>query len=589
MPYLISISIGPVQEFIAAARKTRDLWAGSNLLSEVARAAAERLSTDGCKLIYPSGRTLCDRDLSVPNKILAQAPDAAPPARLASAARMAAEQFLEQALQGALQKVQHNFPSIDRQTCLAQVKGFLEFYAAWWPLEGTDFAVARERVEELLAGRKALRDFRPPCSRAGIPKSSLDPSRDAVLDGRKLQGAGLDVKRGEMLDAISLIKRFGETRRFVSTARVAADPLIRAMQGVGTDHLHELKKLAEKMAEEGGLCTRFDRKAFPQYEAFPYDTTLFFSEGREEEAEDPAAGEAREFGRVVDGFLRKHGLPDPPAYYAILAADGDRMGEMVSREAMKGLDPLALLSDRFGKFSKKAREIVENPDIVEKKYCGALVYSGGDDVLAFLPLDSVLECADALRREFQQMTGGTMSIGISIAHYAANLQTAVEWARRAEREAKSRGRNALAVHLHTRTAGDECLSAVSSWDQDPVQKRWKLWLDLLETEELPSQAAYHLRALAREFGDVTDEPSEQLRSALKAEAGRILRRKRAEWGSRAIGAGTVEAVAGLLSSPPGAAVTTDSLDNAVNEMIICRRIAIARRIAALGGRTCPQS
>ena len=583
MPYLISISIGPVQEFIAAARKTRDLWAGSNLLSEVARAAAERLDNDGCKLIYPFGRTLCDRDLSVPNKILAQAADDPPPAKLASAAREAAEQFLQEALQGALQKVQHNFPSIDRQTCLAQVKGFLEFYAAWWPLEGTDFAVARERVEELLAGRKALRDFRPPCSRAGIPKSSLDPSRDAVLDGRKLQGAGLDVKRGEMLDAISLIKRFGETRRFVSTARVAADPLIRAMQGVGTDHLHELKKLAEKMAEEGGLCTRFDRKAFPQYEAFPYDTTLFFSEGREEEAEDPAAGEARKFGRVVDGFLRKHGLPDPPAYYAILAADGDGMGKMVAERAREGVQDLTDLSDTLGKFSKKAR------DIVEKKYCGALVYSGGDDVLAFLPLDSVLECADALRREFQQMTGGTMSIGISIAHYAANLQTAVEWARRAEREAKSRGRNALAVHLHTRTAGDECLSAVSPWDLDPVQTRWKAWLDLLEREELPSQAAYHLRALAREFGDVTDESSEQLRSALKAEAGRILRRKRAEGGSRAIGAGTVEAVAGLLSSPPGAAVTTDSLDNAVNEMIICRRIAIARRIAAEGGRTCPQS
>jgi len=587
MPYLISISIGPVQEFIAAARKTRDLWAGSNLLSEVARAAAERLDNDGCKLIYPFGRTLCDRDLSVPNKILAQAADDPPPAKLASAARMAAEQFLQEALQGALQgalqKVQHNFPSIDRQTCLAQVKGFLEFYAAWWPLEGTDFAVARERVEELLAGRKALRDFRPPCSRAGIPKSSLDPSRDAVLDGRKLQGAGLDVKRGEMLDAISLIKRFGETRRFVSTARVAADPLIRAMQGVGTDHLQNLNDLAEEMSRRGQLCTRFDRKAFPQYEAFPYDTTLFFSEGREEEAEDPAAGEARKFGRVVDGFLRKHGLPDPPAYYAILAADGDRMGEMVAERAREGVQDLTDLSDTLGKFSKKAR------DIVEKKYCGALVYSGGDDVLAFLPLDSVLECADALRREFQQMTGGTMSIGISIAHYAANLQTAVEWARRAEREAKSSGRNALAVHLHTRTAGDECVSAVSPWDLDPVQTRWKAWLDLLEREELPSQAAYHLRALAREFGDVTDESSEQLRSALKAEAGRILRRKRAEGGSRAIGAGTVEAVVGLLSSPPGAAVTTDSLDNAVNEMIICRRIAIARRIAAEGGRTCPQS
>ena len=42
-PWLLAISIGPVQEFIAAARKTRDLWFGSTMLSEVARAAAAEI------------------------------------------------------------------------------------------------------------------------------------------------------------------------------------------------------------------------------------------------------------------------------------------------------------------------------------------------------------------------------------------------------------------------------------------------------------------------------------------------------------------------------------------------------------------
>lgn len=31
MTYLLAIRIGPVQEFIAAARRTRDLWFGSTL------------------------------------------------------------------------------------------------------------------------------------------------------------------------------------------------------------------------------------------------------------------------------------------------------------------------------------------------------------------------------------------------------------------------------------------------------------------------------------------------------------------------------------------------------------------------------
>jgi hypothetical protein len=33
MSYLLAISVGPVQEFIVAARRTRDLWFGSYLLS----------------------------------------------------------------------------------------------------------------------------------------------------------------------------------------------------------------------------------------------------------------------------------------------------------------------------------------------------------------------------------------------------------------------------------------------------------------------------------------------------------------------------------------------------------------------------
>ncbi len=39
--YLIAIAIGPVQEFIAAARRTADLYAGSQLLMKVVGAAAE--------------------------------------------------------------------------------------------------------------------------------------------------------------------------------------------------------------------------------------------------------------------------------------------------------------------------------------------------------------------------------------------------------------------------------------------------------------------------------------------------------------------------------------------------------------------
>jgi len=40
MKYLLICSIGPVQDFIATARRSRDLWYGSWMLSELAKSAA---------------------------------------------------------------------------------------------------------------------------------------------------------------------------------------------------------------------------------------------------------------------------------------------------------------------------------------------------------------------------------------------------------------------------------------------------------------------------------------------------------------------------------------------------------------------
>ena len=52
-PYLITLSVGPVQDFIAAARRTRDLWFGSYVLSEVSKAAALAFKNKGATLIFP--------------------------------------------------------------------------------------------------------------------------------------------------------------------------------------------------------------------------------------------------------------------------------------------------------------------------------------------------------------------------------------------------------------------------------------------------------------------------------------------------------------------------------------------------------
>ncbi|MBV8856450.1 MAG: hypothetical protein JOZ02_05770 [Acidobacteria bacterium] len=94
MEYVLAISLGPVQEFIAAARRSRDLWFGSWLLSELSKAAAEHIVRHGVSgsrpagldsLIFPAVNDPEDlragSSLSVVNKIIAIVEEPAATAR----------------------------------------------------------------------------------------------------------------------------------------------------------------------------------------------------------------------------------------------------------------------------------------------------------------------------------------------------------------------------------------------------------------------------------------------------------------------------------------------------------------------------
>ncbi len=71
--YLVMLSIGPVQSMIAAARRSRDLWSGSWLLSELAKSCAKSLKEQDATLIFPyvENPSLLDMnsEFSVGNKL----------------------------------------------------------------------------------------------------------------------------------------------------------------------------------------------------------------------------------------------------------------------------------------------------------------------------------------------------------------------------------------------------------------------------------------------------------------------------------------------------------------------------------------
>jgi CRISPR-associated protein Cmr2 len=596
MSYLLSISLGPVQGFIAAARKTRDLWFGSYLLGDLSREAATAIQGSGGRLIFPAPQAVAQQQ-PVANKLLAIVPD---PEGASQRARMAAQQRLRAYLDQALDRLQRSGISIaDEEKRLArdQAEHFLEFAAAWVPYDEQDAAsypARRAEVERLLAARKQLRDFPPADGREGHYKSSLDPAREALKLGGSpadLRKAGL--KQGELLDGVSLIKRLarplGEAKeetdaageRFPGTSRIAMDPFIRRLEKQQRDKLAQLRECAEQLNRlDSSLVDRFpvdEKSGLAQFRAFPYNAQLFYDEALDESA--PLSDDERNLALAIMKAARELGKrefcgPLSP-YFAVLVADGDRMGATLGR--LRTPEEHEAFSRTLADFASRTRAIVA-------EHHGVAIYAGGDDVLAFLPLDTALECADALRRELAalDLPGGarlTLSAGVAIGHFSEHIDRLLEHAREAEKLAKSSGRNSLAVALYTRASG-EGVRVAHSWDADPLKNIWAYWQERYRRDELPDRAAYELAALEREYAALTARLQQGLQGfevALEKEVQQILQRKEA--GGERLPRERVEELTERLLNARAREVQAlehahERLAGAIAEMLIARRIVI---------------
>jgi len=234
----------------------------------------------------------------------------------------------------------------------------------------------------------------------------------------------------------------------------------------------------------------------------------------------------RESLRRLKRVAEEADIPSPARYYAALMMDGDHAGQWLSGtheglttfgdvlhpEVRKRLENVsgwkdllkerrlmtpavhAAISDALANFALKLVRFV-----VEERHCGRVVYAGGDDVLALLPLDEALPAARELRALFSGEVGfvesnlkssemdmrkqnwqvkfgdptctgylwldgaplptmgpaASASIGIAIAHHLQPLDTTLQAMREAERAAKETyDRNALCIHLLKRS-GEE--------------------------------------------------------------------------------------------------------------------------------------
>lgn len=570
--FLLGLSVGPVQSFIAVARKTRDLWFGSHVLSEISKAAACSLKQNGASLIFPSPEReemlSSGSEFCVANKVLAEIPDSLNPQALTAQAREAAEEcwrnFAEEALKGGREQV------VDRSIWDDQVDDVIEFYAAWVPANGREnYRKVRERLDLVLAGRKALRDFLPARGRAGIPKSSLDGARESVIR-RDLGGqiTGLDrysgLRPGEELDVVGFVKRFapanvsGTDLRFPSVSRVAADTWIgsRMSDPRSRSVLDGIRRLCHPdFAPPISLR---------QYQDFPFEADVLYPSRLDQMLKDPALEAHWQPIRRIRSMLREElGGPGPYPYFAILVADGDRIGAALS--SMGSPERHRQFSLALSKFALEARTIVAQNQ-------GWMVYSGGDDVLAFLPVETALATARGLREAFLKYTqqavpqlGVTLSVGIAIGHHLEPLADLLAWARQAGRDAKedpnpARERDGIALHIHTR--GGRPVRWRDRWPDDP-DTRLLHWRDFFVKGRLPDGMVYDIYDLYRTYsGWVGCEPA---RPQMEMDGRRVLKMKRAK------GAPLPEDIIDSIASRAGSPADIGRL---AFELLVARTLAV---------------
>lgn len=356
----------------------------------------------------------------------------------------------------------------------------------------------------------------------------------------------------ERLDALSTIKRFlpqivgrsavlpQEVGRltFPSNSEVAAAPFKKAViEGLEGTNAEEVKKALLSFLDELHKAKLLERLSYGK-PALPYWRKNY----------EKVAGKTERWGELLRlegswlydahwerSYLAREGIvieesrrqaiqkalrglyravgKRPSPYYAVLYMDGDHMGRWLSgthpqmpklrqvvhpniqdRESIPGDLPRpvtpayhAFISEALGHFS---RYFV--PLIVEEESYGALVYAGGDDVLALLPMETAIEAALRLRAAFsgflrweqggwcidwKHQTGyveseaavwstmgpkATASVGLAFAHHRMPLRAALEGARRAEALAKGPyGRDHLTVLILKRSG--EPVEAALRW------------------------------------------------------------------------------------------------------------------------------
>jgi CRISPR-associated protein Cmr2 len=386
--YLFRASFSPVQSFIAQARKLQDMYAGSFLLSHLAKTIIEAVRVNGAIILYPK---YDENRGTYPNLFMAKVTVDTSEQLKEFAAKI--ENSLRGEWRRIAEDVMTNWNVTPNDEFRSQIDNLWQFY--WSATEYKEGAEYREKFVETLrkmGAAKTTRSFVKLPQEAGR-KCDIAPEYNALF---------CRSRKGHM----------------------------------NPETTFELRDIGDKYLKDGEVlsgvafvkrCLKFSISDFD--DNFPSVKEVALKERiREEKDREPK--------------------PEDDKYYALVQFDGDNMGSLYSSPLVK---PERLeefqkdLSAMVSESSENMSRFFLN-DSVKDLTKGVVIYAGGDDFLGAMNLDTVFQTLSVLRKNFQEtidISGyipgykATFSAGIVIAHIKTPLGEVLRWARESESRAKA--------------------------------------------------------------------------------------------------------------------------------------------------------
>ncbi len=465
--YLFLFSIGPVQSFISQARKTQDLYAGSFILSTLINSVMKKIQDKKVHFSFVFPHDVSD---SNPNRFVIKISVSSESEVIALGTELekfVKEQFI-QLVQSSTEKASSVSVSEEvRKIIESQASDFLQVFWTAVLLDKNSYSDSYNKLESQIGSIKNVRSFEQlnegngeigrKCSLCGErnvvfyrlndrEKSGLSTRKDGLLAKlyiRKdnvvfLDGKDSGLKKGEGLCSICFAKRYiskdftakgAYNKNFPSTAEVALMEWLHSNKG--NQEVSEYKRLFGSS----------------------FDPELFYKENLTENyfiKNDYPVEKLQDAIYKLNDIMKEK---NPPKYYALIMSDGDHMGKWLSGDYLKDKNRLeefhSKMSAALLNYAKKMKDTIKPPN-------GALIYAGGDDVMAFVNLSRLFNVLNVLRDEFPRFEDmgfkvenncrSTVSAGVVIAHYKTPLSEVLKWARQMEKEAKELvGRDAFAV------------------------------------------------------------------------------------------------------------------------------------------------